>query len=109
MTEKKKKTTVDVGVGSFVTALVMIFIMMVLTYVLTFIVPGGGIPFWKWALSPVLVLFGEDNGSLIAIIALLLGLGGVFNCLDKFGVLKILLDKVTEKFGKNRKMLLMVY
>ena len=108
MTEKKKKTTVDVGVGSFVTALVMIFIMMVLTYVLTFIVPGGGIPFWKWALSPILVLFGEDNESLISIIVLLLSLGGVFSCLDKFGVLKFLLDKVTEKFGKNRKMLLMV-
>ena len=108
MTEKKKKTTLDASVGSFVAATIMIFIMMILTYILTFIVPGGGIPFWKWALSPILVLFGEDRDSLIAIIALLLGLGGVFNCLDKFGVLKLLLDKITEKFGKNRKMLLAV-
>lgn len=108
MTEKKKKNTLDAGVGSFVAATVMIFIMMVLTYILTFIVPGGGIPFWKWVLSPILVLFGEDRASLIAIIALLLGLGGVFNCLDKFGVLKFLLDKITDKFGKNRKMLLAV-
>ena len=108
MTEKKKKTTLDASVGSFVAATIMIFIMMILTYILTFIVPGGGIPFWKWALSPILVLFGEDRDSLIAIIALLLGLGGVFNCLDKFGVLKLLLDKITEKFGTNRKMLLAV-
>lgn len=108
MTEKKKKTAFDASVGSFVAATVMIFIMMVLTYILTFIVPGGGIPFWKWALSPILVLFGEDRGSLIAIIALLLGLGGIFNCLDKFGVLKFLLDKITEKFGRNRRMLLAV-
>ena len=108
MTEKKKKNTLDAGVGSFVAATVMIFIMMVLTYILTFIVPGGGIPFWKWVLSPILVLFGEDRASLIAIIALLLGLGGVFNCLDKYGVLKFLLDKITDKFGKNRKMLLAV-
>ena len=107
MTEKKKNT-LDAGVGSFVAATVMIFIMMVLTYILTFIVPGGGIPFWKWVLSPILVLFGEDRASLIAIIALLLGLGGVFNCLDKYGVLKFLLDKITDKFGKNRKMLLAV-
>lgn len=108
MEEKKKRTAVGASVGSFITAIIVIFIMMVLTYVLTFIIPGGGIPFWKWALSPVLVLFGEDNGSLIAIIALLLGLGGVFNCLDKFGVLKFLLDKITERFGKNRRVLLTV-
>lgn len=108
MTEKKKKTAFDASVGSFVAATIMILIMMVLTYVLTFIVPGGGIPFWKWALSPILVLFGEDRTSLIAIIALLVILGGTFNCLDKFGVLKFLLDRITEKFGKNRKMLLVV-
>ena len=57
MTEKKKKTAFDASVGSFVAATIMILVMMVLTYVLTFIVPGGGIPFWKWALSPILVLF----------------------------------------------------
>ena len=98
----------EASVSSFITAIIVIFVMMVLTYLLTFIIPGGGIPFWKWALSPVLVLFGEDNGSLIAIMALLVVLGGAFNCLDKFGVLKFLLDKITEKFGKNRRVLLAV-
>ena len=76
----------EASVQSFITAIAVIFVMMVLTYILTFIIPGGGIPFWKWILSPVLVLFGEDSGSLIAIIALLVVLGGVFNSLDKFGV-----------------------
>ena len=93
---------------SFITAIAVIFVMMVLTYALTFIIPGGYIPFWKWLLSPILVLFTEDAGSLIAIIALLIGLGGVFNTLDKFGVLRLLLDKVTVKFGKSRRMLLAV-
>ena len=79
MAEKKKETTIGASVKSFITAIIVIFIMMVLTYILTFIIPGGGIPFWKWALSPILVLFGEDNGSLIAIIALLVVLGGAFN------------------------------
>ena len=93
---------------SFITAIAVIFVMMVLTYALTFIIPGGYIPFWKWLLSPILVLFTEDAGSLIAIIALLIGLGGVFNTLDKFGVLRLLLDKVTVKFGKSRRLLLAV-
>ena len=108
MAERKKKTAVGASVNSFITAIIVIFIMMVLTYILTFIIPGGGIPFWKWALSPILVLFGEDNGSLIAIIALLVVLGGAFNSLDKFGVLRFLLDKITEKFGKNRRVILAV-
>lgn len=108
MEKNEGKVTLEVGVKSFITAIVVIFIMMILTYGLTFIVPNGYIPFWKWILSPILVLFGEDNGSLIAIIGLLIGLGGVFNCLDKLGVLRVLLDKITEKFGKNKKILFAV-
>lgn len=108
MTEKKQEAVLDVGIKSFITAIIVILIMMILTYILTFIIPGGGIPFWKWLFSPILVLFGEDNGSLIAIIALLILLGGIFNCLDKFGILRILLDKLTKRFGKNRKVLLAV-
>ena len=71
MAEKKNENVMDVGVKSFLTAIVVIFVMMILTYGLTFVIPGGGIPFWKWALSPILVLFGEDSASLIAIILLL--------------------------------------
>lgn len=108
MAEKKNENVMDVGVKSFLTAIVVIFVMMILTYGLTFVIPGGGIPFWKWALSPILVLFGEDSASLIAIILLLVVLGGVFNCLDKFGVLRLLLDKITEKFGKRKRILLAV-
>lgn len=108
MSTNGEKTALGASVKSFITAIIVIFIMMVLTYALTFIIPGGGIPFWKWALSPILVLFGEDNGSLIAIIALLVVLGGVFHVLDKFGVLRLLLDKITARFGESRRILLAV-
>ncbi len=108
MKQNKTKKPMEASVKSFITAIAVIFVMMVLTYMLTFIIPGGGIPFWKWILSPVLVLFGEDSGSLIAIIALLVVLGGAFNSLDKFGVLRLLLDKITAKFGRSRRVLLAV-
>ncbi len=108
MGRNKEKGTLEASVKSFITAIIVIFVMMVLTYALTYIIPGGYIPFWKWVLSPILVLFSEDSSSMIAIIALLLLLGGVFNSLDKFGILRLLLDKVTAKFGKNRKVLLAV-
>ena len=108
MGRNKEIQKMEASVKSFITAIVVIFVMMILTYALTFMIPGGYIPFWKWILSPILVLFAEDAGSLIAIIALLVVLGGVFNSLDKFGILRLLLDKVTMKFGKSRRVLLAV-
>ena len=88
----EKKTGLNVGVRSFLTAIVVILILMVLTYALTFVVPGGeyarmldesgntvidpaggfsyvqgGLPLWKWLLSPVLVL-GADGGGMVAAI-----------------------------------------
>lgn len=104
--EQQEKKGLNVGVKSFVTALLVIFIMMAATYGLIFVVPGAGIPFWKWALSPVLVLGGSDSGSLIAIIIFLLVIGGVFNCLDKCGLMIYMLENITERYGKERYKLL---
>ena len=102
----QQKKGLNISAKSFVTAIAVLLVLMVLTYILTFIVPGGGIPFWKWALSPVLVLGGEDNVSLIAVLAFLLIIGGVFNCLEKCGLMKYMLDKITHHYGKERYKLL---
>ncbi len=104
--EKKEEKGLNVSAKSFITAILVIFVLMVLTYGLTFIVPGGGIPFWKWALSPILVLGSEGNGSLIGVIIFLLVIGGVFNCLDKSGLMIYMLENITERFGKERYKLL---
>ncbi len=128
-TEKKG---LNISTKSFITAIVVLLGLMVLTYILTWIVPGGsyartvdeagnsiidttvgfrnipgGIPFWKWLLSPVLVLGAEGNVSLIAVIVFLLVIGGVFNSLDKCGLMKYMLERITYRFGKNRYGLLM--
>ena len=106
-TEKNvEKKGLNISAKSFITAIAVIFVLMALTYGLTFVVPGGGIPFWKWILSPVLVLGAEDNVSLIAVLVFLLVIGGVFNCLDKCGLMKYMLDKITYRFGKERYKLL---
>lgn len=127
--EKKedKKEGLTISAKSFITALIVIFALMIATYLLTLFVPGGlyarvedangnliidttggfayvdgGIPFWKWILSPVLVLGATGNGALIAVIAFLLVIGGVFNSLDKCGLIRYMLDKLTNRFGKAR-------
>lgn len=133
MSEMTQKKGLDVSAKSFITAIVVIFGLMIVTYILTFLIPGGeyvrttdtngnsvidttvpfsavqgGIPFWKWILSPILVLGAEGNGSLIAVILFLLVIGGVFNSLDKCGLMKYMLDVITNRFAKNRYRLLFV-
>lgn len=125
--DMKEKKGLNISAKSFVTAIVIIFILMILTYVLTFLIPGGeyaritdangdtiidtaggfsyvpgGIPFWKWILSPVLVLTAEGSGTIIAVIAFLLVVGGVFNSLEKCGLMKYMLNKIVHRFGAAR-------
>lgn len=133
MTEQKEKKGLNVSAKSFITAIIVIFVLMILTYVLTFIIPGGeyartvnetgntiidteggftsipgGLPFWKWILSPFLVLGASGSGTLIAVIAFLLIIGGVFNSLDKCGLMKYMLNKIVARFGAKRYTLLAV-
>ena len=103
-----EKKGLNISVKSFISAIAVIFMLMILTYGLTFVVPGGGISFGKWILSPILVLGAEGNVSLIAVIIFLLVIGGVFNCLDKCGLMKYILDKITFNYGKERYKLLAI-
>ena len=68
----------------------------------------GGISFWKWIASPILVLGASGNGALIAVIAFLLVIGGVFSALDRCGLMKYMLDKMVHKFGGVRYRLMSV-
>ena len=124
---QKSKSTSSISIRSFTTAIVVIFILMIATYVLTLTVPsgsyarvedgsgnmvvdtqagftysGGGISFLKWLLSPILVLGASGSGALIAVIIFLLVIGGVFNSLDNCGLIKYMLDRITARFGKMK-------
>ena len=121
---KDRKQGINVGVRSFIMAIGIIFLLMVATYILTLVVPGGeysritdssgntvidagagfryvdgGIPFWKWLLSPVLVLGAEGSGTIIAILIFLLVIGGVFNALTAGGLMNYMLGRIVDQFG----------
>lgn len=131
--EQNTKTGLNISVRSFITAIIVIFALMVAAYALTFIVPSGEfartvneagqtvidtaagfhyvdakLPFWKWLLSPFLVLTGQGSGTLIAVIIFLLVIGGAFNCLDRSGIMNSLLDSITRRYGDTRYKLLTV-
>ncbi len=123
----------NINVKSFITALAVVLALMILTYAMTFLIPGGefsrvidddgnsiiassaeftyvegGIPFWKWLLSSVLVLGADGGGMMLAIIAFLLVIGGVFTSLDKCGLMKYMLNKIVSKFGNTKYRLMAV-
>ena len=121
--ETSEKQGLNLSVKSFITAIVVIFCLMVASYLLTLTIPGGeyariedasgnlvldtaagfhftqgGIPFWKWALSPFLVLGASGSGTLIAVILFLLVIGGIFTALDKCGLMAYILNKTASQF-----------
>lgn len=127
MHEASAKKGLNISTRSFLTALIILFFLMVLTYVLTFLIPGGaylrtvdssgnsvidtqagfswvqgGLPFWKWLLSPFLLLGSEGSGTILAVIVFLLVVGGIFNSLDRCGLMKYMLHRIVHRFGQAR-------
>lgn len=128
-----EKQAASLGLRSFITAIAVIFLLMTAAYILTLTVPGGtyartlnadgnlvidtaagfsytqgGIPFWKWLLSPILVLGSSGNGTLIAVIVFLLVIGGIFTSLDQCGLMKYILNKTAVRFSGVRYRLMAV-
>jgi len=131
--EQSSKKGLQIGAKSFLAAIIVIFVLMVATYLLTLVVPGGhydrildengntvidtaggfssvegGISFGKWLLSPILVLGSSGSGALIAVIAFLLVIGGVFNALDRCGLIRYMLERLAYRFGAKRYRLMAV-
>lgn len=122
--ENSNKTldkTSSIGIKSFLVSIIIIFALMVLTYILTFILPAGSyvdnvytllddvkFPFYKFILSPFLVLGSEGNVLLIAILVFLLVIGGVFEALNKCNFMEYLLRKLVNKFYTKRYVLIYI-
>ena len=90
---------------SFLIVLAVLFTTMIGAYILTF-VWGNGYSFFKFIISPVLVLTSSDSVSIIVIGLFILILGGAFNIIDKTGGIKAIISSIVSRF-KTRKMMLM--
>lgn len=121
------KKGLNLSAKSFVTSIAVIFVLMIFSYVLTLIIPGGkfarvtnaegkliidisrgftnvkgGIPFWKWCLSPFLCLASEGGGTVITAIIFLFLIGAAFNSFEKCGLMKYMLAKTVYKYSSQR-------
>ena len=128
-----KNTGIKISARSFVIAIAVIFALMIATYILTLVIPGGeyartvdangntvidtsagfryvdgGLPFWKWLLSPVLVLGADGSDALIAVLVFLVVIGGVFNSLYAGGLMNYMLSRIVDRFGNVKYTLMAV-
>lgn len=132
MEENNTQSKVSLGnvqIRSFVTAFVILAVFMIAAYVLCAVLPGGlyarqivdgkesiiadsyaqvqgGLPLWKFLLSPFLVL-GDAGGSILLLIVIFLFVvAGSFVSLENAGVLNHMLVWVAAKFRHNRWLLM---
>ena len=137
MSKQMKETGGQPGISSisikmFLGSIAVIAALMIVTYILTKVIPAGefaritdeagntlidngsfhyvegGIPFWKWILSPFLVLGSSGSGLLIAVIVFLLIIGGIFYCLEACGMMKYLMNKLIFLFAGKKYRLMAV-
>lgn len=130
---EKKNTGLDVNIKTFLTSLAVVALLMIVSYVATFIIPAGtyaryideagntlidlekgfmacegGISFIKFILSPFLVLASDNGTIIIVIVFFLLVIGGAFNALEKSNLMGYMLNKIAYKYVKKRYLLLVV-
>ncbi len=124
--------TLKIGKRAFLAAFFILLSLMVVSGILTRIIPSGeynriteggrvvvdpnsfhyidkpDFPIYRWFTAPVEVLFSSDSLTIITIILLIIFIGGAFTILDKAGVLKALLAIIVRRFKNNRYLLLAV-
>jgi uncharacterized ion transporter superfamily protein YfcC len=119
----ESKSVVSINRKSFLTAVIILFVLMTISYILTTVVPagefdrtlnaegqeiivegtyhsveGGELAFWEYLAAPILVLGSSDSVTLLAIVVFLLVIGATFNALDHSGALKYMLLKIVHRF-----------
>ena len=117
--------SVKFGLKSFITVVAILLAIVIVTGVLTFVIPAGEypidengkiivdgfhfvdntdsrLPVWRWFTAPVEALFSPGSFNIIQVIALLLILGGTFKVLEDSGGLVALIKVVIGKFYRHR-------
>ena len=121
----------SITLRTYITAFVVLIALMVTALILTRVLPAGAfdremvegseviiadsyhptsgdLPFWKWLLSPVLILGGANNIILIMLLLFLFVIGGAFFALESCGVLTFLITSVAQRFEHNKRLLLFI-
>src|SRR5688572_13818652 len=129
----EQKAGAQISQRAFIQSLVILFVLMVVAGIVTFVLPAGqytrievdgretidpnsfqfvekpDYPFWRWFLAPLEVLGSSSGLTVIVIIVVLFFAGGAFAVLDKTGTLRAFIGRIVRRFqGRKYALLWMV-
>jgi uncharacterized ion transporter superfamily protein YfcC len=129
----EQKSGAQISTKAFIQAVVIIFLLMMASGILTRVIPAGqftrtlqegrevidpasfqyvaqpDFPVWRWFTAPVEVLFTPDGLSkVIPIIVFILLVGTAFGVMDRSGILQAVISRIVKKFGGRKYVLLLI-
>jgi uncharacterized ion transporter superfamily protein YfcC len=127
------KSGAQISRKAFLQAVIIIFILMMASGILTRLIPSGlytrsivdgrevidpasfkftsqpDLPIWRWFTAPVEVLFTPDGMSkVVPIILFIVLVGMAFGVMDKSGILQAIVSRIVQKFGGRKYYLLII-
>jgi uncharacterized ion transporter superfamily protein YfcC len=127
-----QKSGAQISTKAFLQSVLIIFVLMMLSGLLTKIIPAGqysrtvidgretidpnsfslvpqpNYPIWRWFTAPIEVLGAPGNITVIAIIMFILLVGVAFAVMDKSGILKSVISRIIKTFGGRKYAMLLV-
>ena len=129
----EQKSGAQISKKAFLQAVAIIFALMVVSGMLTRIIPAGSytrlemdgrevidpasfafierpdFPIWRWLTAPVEVLFTSDGlTKVLPIILFILLVGTAFGVMDKSGILQAVVSRIVKTFGGRKYVLLLI-
>ncbi len=123
---EKENAGLQISVKSFITSVIILFVLMMGAGVLTYVIPSGsfervvvdgveqilpgtfeytnqgGLAVWRWFTAPIEVFWSEDAVTVISIIVFICIIGGTFTVLDKSNMLKFIMGGLVNKFKDSK-------
>ena len=123
-----KNKVFDISKKTFINVMIILISLLVFSIILTFIIPKGkfletiengevvvhydqyikiegnnGINIFKGLLAPILVLFSGDGLAIIMLSLFILTLTGAFQIMNDCNGMKLIIQKLIDKFKNNKK------
>ncbi len=127
------KSGVQISRKAFIQAVLIIFVLMLLSGILTRVIPAGQFqreveegrgevivpgtfqfaerpdyPVWRWLTAPFEVLAAPGNLTVIGIVLFIVLVGAAFAVMDQSGILNYGIQKIVSRFGDRKYLLLAV-
>ncbi|MBR6779064.1 MAG: YfcC family protein [Clostridia bacterium] len=127
--KNKEKSFSTINSKSFISVVIVLIAILAVSGILTLCIPQGsflrdangqiiagtftkgsikGIAFWRIITAPFRVFFAEGSTTIVMISLFLLIMSGVFNLLDKTNGIKIMMNKMVNKFGNKKRLVICV-